>query len=122
MVEDCRTRNIRKASRASAEVPLVPVMAAVANAIYNALGKRLYSLPMSPPVVLEVIERGCAAGGGSDARRGGFKTRPPAAFASPALRGTMKHISMALALALCRWLAPARRPTGRPMTRRPQTA
>jgi CO/xanthine dehydrogenase Mo-binding subunit len=38
------------------EVPLVPVMAAVANAIHNALGKRFYSLPMSPPVVLEVIE------------------------------------------------------------------
>jgi len=31
-------------------------MAAVANAIHNALGKRFYSLPMSPPVVLEVIE------------------------------------------------------------------
>ena len=38
------------------EVPLVPVMAAVANAIYNALGKRFYSLPMSPPKVLEVLE------------------------------------------------------------------
>ncbi|HEY7844940.1 MAG TPA: xanthine dehydrogenase family protein molybdopterin-binding subunit, partial [Bradyrhizobium sp.] len=36
------------------EVPLVPVMAAVANAIYNALGKRFYSLPMSPPKVSEV--------------------------------------------------------------------
>ena len=38
------------------EVPLVPVMAAVANAIHNALGKRFYSLPMSPPEVLEVLE------------------------------------------------------------------
>ncbi|MDB5636177.1 MAG: oxidoreductase, partial [Bradyrhizobium sp.] len=38
------------------EVPLVPVMAAVANAIHNALGKRFYSLPMSPPRVLEVLE------------------------------------------------------------------
>jgi CO/xanthine dehydrogenase Mo-binding subunit len=38
------------------EVPLVPVMAAVANAIYNALGKRFYSLPMSPPKVLEALE------------------------------------------------------------------
>ena len=38
------------------EVPLVPVMAAVANAIYNALGKRFYALPMSPPKVLEVLE------------------------------------------------------------------
>jgi CO/xanthine dehydrogenase Mo-binding subunit len=33
-------------------------MAAVANAIHNALGKRFYSLPMSPPKVLEVIEAG----------------------------------------------------------------
>ena len=44
------------------EVPLVPVMAAVANAVHNALGKRFYSLPMSPPKVLEVIDarsRGC---------------------------------------------------------------
>jgi CO/xanthine dehydrogenase Mo-binding subunit len=38
------------------EVPLVPVMAAVANAIHNALGKRFFGLPMSPPKVLEVIE------------------------------------------------------------------
>ncbi|MFO0995268.1 MAG: xanthine dehydrogenase family protein molybdopterin-binding subunit [Alphaproteobacteria bacterium] len=38
------------------EVPLVPVMAAVANAIHNALGKRFYSLPMSPPKVLETLD------------------------------------------------------------------
>jgi CO/xanthine dehydrogenase Mo-binding subunit len=38
------------------EVPLVPVMAAVANAIHNALGKRFYSLPMSPPRVLAAID------------------------------------------------------------------
>src|SRR5665811_967424 len=38
------------------EVPLVPVMAAGANAVHNALGKRFYSLPMSPPKVLEVID------------------------------------------------------------------
>ena len=31
-------------------------LAAVANAIHNALGKRFYSLPMSPPKVLEVID------------------------------------------------------------------
>jgi CO/xanthine dehydrogenase Mo-binding subunit len=39
------------------EVPLVPVMAAVANAVHNALGKRFYALPMSPPKVLEELER-----------------------------------------------------------------
>ncbi len=38
------------------EVPLVPVMAAVANAIYRATGKRFYALPMSPPKVLEGLE------------------------------------------------------------------
>ena len=40
------------------EVPLVPVMAAVANAIHNALGKRFYSLPMSPPRVLAALDAG----------------------------------------------------------------
>jgi CO/xanthine dehydrogenase Mo-binding subunit len=38
------------------EVPLVPVMAAVANAVHNALSKRFYDLPMSPPRVTEVLE------------------------------------------------------------------
>src|SRR5215472_13448474 len=38
------------------EVPLVPVLSAVANAIHNALGKRFYSLPMSPPKVLETLD------------------------------------------------------------------
>jgi CO/xanthine dehydrogenase Mo-binding subunit len=37
-------------------VPLVPVMAAVANAIHHALGKRFFSLPMSPPKVLEMLD------------------------------------------------------------------
>ncbi|GKQ55731.1 xanthine dehydrogenase family protein molybdopterin-binding subunit [Bradyrhizobium sp. Ce-3] len=38
------------------EVPLVPVMAAVANAVHDALGKRFYSLPMSPPKVSEALD------------------------------------------------------------------
>src|SRR5215470_17804153 len=38
------------------EVPLVPVLSAVANAIHNAVGKRFYSLPMSPPKVLEKLD------------------------------------------------------------------
>lgn len=42
--------------RGVGEVPLVPVMAAVANALHNALGLRFYSLPMSPPKVLDVLE------------------------------------------------------------------
>ena len=34
------------------EIPLVPPLAAIANAINAAVGKRLYELPMSPPKVL----------------------------------------------------------------------
>jgi CO/xanthine dehydrogenase Mo-binding subunit len=41
--------------RGVAEVPLVPVMAAVANAIRNAIGLRLTELPMSPPKVLAAL-------------------------------------------------------------------
>jgi CO/xanthine dehydrogenase Mo-binding subunit len=39
------------------EVPLVPVLAAVANAVHNAIGKRLTSLPMSPPKVLAALQQ-----------------------------------------------------------------
>jgi CO/xanthine dehydrogenase Mo-binding subunit len=42
--------------RGVGEVPLVPGLAAVANAIHGALGTRLDSLPMSPPKVLEALE------------------------------------------------------------------
>lgn len=38
------------------EVPLVPGMAAIANAAYKALGVRFRHLPMSPPKVLEALE------------------------------------------------------------------
>ncbi|MCR9176953.1 MAG: xanthine dehydrogenase family protein molybdopterin-binding subunit [Alphaproteobacteria bacterium] len=44
--------------RGVGEVPLVPVMAAVANAIHDAVGKRFFSLPMSPPKVLEGLDEG----------------------------------------------------------------
>jgi CO/xanthine dehydrogenase Mo-binding subunit len=37
------------------EIPLVPVMAAITNAIAHATGKRLYELPMSPPKVLKAL-------------------------------------------------------------------
>jgi CO/xanthine dehydrogenase Mo-binding subunit len=42
--------------RGVGEVPLVPGMAAVANAVHNALGLRLTHLPMSPPKVLAALE------------------------------------------------------------------
>jgi CO/xanthine dehydrogenase Mo-binding subunit len=41
-----------------AEANIVPPMAAIANAIRNATGKRLTQLPMSPPKVLEALEAG----------------------------------------------------------------
>jgi CO/xanthine dehydrogenase Mo-binding subunit len=37
------------------EIPLVPPLAAIANAIADATGKRLYELPMSPPKVLKAL-------------------------------------------------------------------
>ena len=39
--------------RGVAELPLVPPMAAIANAIHNATGLRMTELPMAPPKVLE---------------------------------------------------------------------
>jgi CO/xanthine dehydrogenase Mo-binding subunit len=42
--------------RGAGEVPIVPPLAAVANAIQRAAGVRLRDLPMSPPRVLEAIE------------------------------------------------------------------
>jgi len=37
------------------EVNLVPAMAAVANAVADAVGRRMTSLPMSPPKVLAAL-------------------------------------------------------------------
>jgi xanthine dehydrogenase molybdenum-binding subunit len=45
--------------RGVGEVSIVPPMAAVANAIYQAVGVRMLELPMSPPRILKaVIETG----------------------------------------------------------------
>ena len=41
--------------RGVGEIALVPPIAAVANAVHNALGKRFYDLPLSPPRVLEAL-------------------------------------------------------------------
>ena len=38
------------------EVPLVPGMAAIRNAVYNAIGIRFDHLPMSPPKVLDALD------------------------------------------------------------------
>ncbi|MQF70293.1 xanthine dehydrogenase family protein molybdopterin-binding subunit, partial [SAR202 cluster bacterium AD-804-J14_MRT_500m] len=41
--------------RGVGETPIVPPMAAIANAVYNALGIRMNKLPMSPGTTLEAI-------------------------------------------------------------------
>ena len=52
--------------RGVGETPIVPPMAAIANAMENALGIRFTQLPMSPPRVLEAIEgTGTAAKAGA---------------------------------------------------------
>ncbi len=48
--------------RGVGEVPVTPTMAAVANAIGEAIGIRPVSLPMSPPRVLKLIEEARARG------------------------------------------------------------
>ena len=59
--------------RGVGEMPIVPPMAAIANAIYNAVGVRMRNLPMSPGKVLEALEekersaQDLAQGEGSDA-------------------------------------------------------
>ena len=42
--------------RGVGEVPLVPPMAAIANALYDALGCRLGELPMSPDRVVAALQ------------------------------------------------------------------
>jgi len=44
--------------RGVGEVPIIPPMAAVANAIENAIGVRMTDLPMSPPRVLHALTNG----------------------------------------------------------------
>ena len=44
--------------RGVGEIPIIPPMAAVANAIEDAVGLRLTSLPMSPPKVLSALDDG----------------------------------------------------------------
>ena len=41
--------------RGVGEMPIVPPMAAIANAIYNAIGVRMRALPMNPCKILDAI-------------------------------------------------------------------
>ena len=42
--------------RGVGEVPIIPPMAAIANAIKDAAGVRMTDLPMSPPKVLAALD------------------------------------------------------------------
>jgi CO/xanthine dehydrogenase Mo-binding subunit len=44
--------------RGVGEVPIVPPMAAVSNALYHATGRRIRSLPMTPGKILESSANG----------------------------------------------------------------
>jgi CO/xanthine dehydrogenase Mo-binding subunit len=49
--------------RGVGETPIVPPMAAIANALEQATGIRFTALPMSPPKVLKAIDAARANGG-----------------------------------------------------------
>ena len=42
--------------RGVGEVPIIPPLAAISNAIFDAVGVRLLDQPMSPPKVLKALE------------------------------------------------------------------
>jgi len=48
--------------RGVGEVPIVPPLAAIANAIYDAVGVRVHSLPATPEVIRKELEALEAAG------------------------------------------------------------
>ena len=53
--------------RGVGEVPIIPPLAAVANAIENALGQRITDLPLSPPRLLAAIDKAAAPTRGNQA-------------------------------------------------------
>ena len=42
--------------RGVGEAPIIPPLAAVANAVYNATGVRMYKLPISPTTILDELD------------------------------------------------------------------
>ena len=46
--------------RGVGETPIVPPMGAITNAVSNAIGIRMTSLPMSPPRILEALDEAAA--------------------------------------------------------------
>ena len=50
--------------RGIGEVPIIPPMAAISNAIFDAIGIRMREQPMSPPKVLKALDGAASNGGG----------------------------------------------------------
>ena len=71
--------------RGVGETPIVPPMAAIANAVANATGIRFTALPMSPPRVLEAIDDG--------ARLEDVGREASRALARVVLSGTLKQLA-----------------------------
>ena len=44
--------------RGVGEAPIIPPLAAMANAVYNATGVRMYKLPLSPSTILDALDHG----------------------------------------------------------------
>ena len=45
-------------AKGCSEIPVISVAPAIANAVYNAIGKRIYDLPLTPDKVLKAIQEG----------------------------------------------------------------
>jgi 4-hydroxybenzoyl-CoA reductase subunit alpha len=56
-------------AKEAGEGPLLPILPSLANAVYDAVGVRMYQLPMTPDRVLEAIEKRERAGAVHAARR-----------------------------------------------------
>ena len=49
-------------AKEAGEGPLLPILPAVANAIYDAVGVRMYSLPITPDKLWRAVQRQMTAG------------------------------------------------------------
>ncbi len=56
-------------AKEAGEGPLLPILPAVANAIYDAIGVRFYQLPITPDRVIKALDRGRKPGEAGAARR-----------------------------------------------------
>ncbi len=71
-------------AKEAGEGPLLPILPAVVNAVYDAVGARLYDLPLTPDKVWSALQR---AGGARKPAAGPRSAIAPAALAAPARGG-----------------------------------